>query len=420
MNTKRTGNRYGAQNRFSHFLCIATLLAVVGAFAAPPGVYVWQRNLSPAVVDAVRAAVAEGREVFALAGEFERDADGTIHELLQPDGLPFDFGGGAPAGITSAPPATAVFRVRIGALDDPAASAAVLAARAASLGATRVQLDVDAPERRLSDYASLAAAVRAGLPPESTLSLTLLPCHLSHPDDVRAVLAPADYGVLQLHGIDPPGSLDEGWRLMDLATVLTALDRAHALGLPFRIALPAYSYVLQFAPDGTFQRLWAEGFPGVEAIPPGDIVRLAAPDLPLLAGLLVDPEMPPAIWFRMPVPGGDRWCLDATTLRELESGRAPAPAIALDSEPLPAGNGFRLYAAFLHDIPLDVATVPLRWRNSARVGEWMPLGGCIIDAPPGRLPDSVTLAPHACGERFLAAVVLTENRLELTDPIAQQ
>ena len=420
MNTKRTGNRYGAQNRFSRFLCIATLLAAVGAFAAPPGVYVWQRDLSPAVLAATRAAVAEGREVFALAGEFERGADGTLRELMPPDALPFDFGGGLPAGVTSAPPATAVFRVRIGALDDPATTGAVLATRAAELNATRVQLDVDAPERRLSDYASLAAAVREGLPADSTLSLTLLPCHLAHPEAVRAVLAPADYGVLQLHGIDPPGSLDEGWRLMDPSTVRTALDRARALGLPFRVALPAYAYVLQFAPDGTFRRLWAEGFPGVWAIPPGDIVRLASPDLTLLAGLLADPATPPAIWFRMPVPGGDRWCLDAATLRELESGRAPAPAVVLDTEPLPAGNGFRLYAAFLHDIPLDAATVPLRWRDSARVGEWMPLGGCVADAPVGRLPDSVTLAPHACGERFLAAVVLTENHLENTEPIALQ
>ena len=77
----------------------------------------------------------------------------------------------------------------------------------------------------------------------------------------------------------------------------------------------------------------------------------------------------------------------------------------------------RLYGAFLHHIPLDPATVPLRWRDAARTGEWMPLGGCTADAPPGRLPSAVTLAPHACGERFLAAVVLTDNSLENLQPL---
>ena len=374
--------------------------ALQDAPAALPGVYVWQRDVSPAVLDAARAAVAEGRELFALAGEFDRAPDGSLRELTPPDAPPWDFGGGAPAGVIGAPPATAVFRVRIGALDEPATAASALAARTAALGATRLQLDVDAPERRLSDYASLAAAVRTNLPPGATLSLTLLPCHLAHPDAVRAVLASADYGVLQLHGIDPPRALDTPWQLMDPATVRTALDRARALGLPFRVALPAYAYVLQFAPDGAFRRLWAEGFPGVEALPPGDTIRLAAPDLPLLASLLADPDTPPVLWFRLPVPGGDRWCLDA--------------------EPLPAGNGFRLYAAFLHHIPLDPATVPLRWRDTSLAGEWIPLGGCTADAPPGRLPAAVTLAPHACGERFLAAVVLTENRLENAEPIPQK
>lgn len=408
--------------RVFQFLCVTAVILAAGlAFAAaPPGVYVWQRDVSSAVLEAARTAVAEGREIFALAGEFERAADGSLRELTPPDALPWDFGGGPPAGVTDAPPATAVFRVRIGALDDPAASAAVLTDRAAALGVTRVQLDVDAPERRLSDYVSLAASVRAGLPTNSTLSLTLLPCQLAHPDAVREVLASADYGVLQLHGIDPPGSLDDGWRLMDPATVHTALDRARALGLPFRIALPAYAYVLQFAPDGTFRRLWAEGFPGVGAIPSSDLVRLAAPDLPLLAELLADPATLPAIWFRMPVPGGDRWCLDAATLRELEAGRAPEPAVVLDAAPLPAGNGFRLSAAFLHDIPLDPVTVALRWRDTTRLGEWISLGGCVADAPPGRLPESVTLAPHACGERFLVAVVLTENRLENTESTTQK
>lgn len=371
-----------------------------------PGFYVWQREFSPAVLAAARAAAGEGRELFVLAGEFDR-RDGAFRDLAPGLRPPFDFG----AGDASLPSATAVFRVRLGALDAPVPSGEALAERARELGATRLQLDVDAPERRLGDYAGLVRAVRAGLPAGAALSATLLPCHFAHPEDVRAVLEPADYGVLQLHGIDPPGALSDAWRLMDPATVRTALRRARALGAPLRVSLPAYAYVLTFAPDGAFRRLYAEGFPGRESLPAGTVCRLAAPDPALLAELLADPALPPAIWFRLPVPGADRWCLDRSTLSELEAGRVPAPCVALDAEPLPAGNGFRLFATFRHAIPLDPAEVPLRWRDEARAGEWMSLGGCAAAAPAGRLPESVTLAPHACGERFLAAVVLTDNGL---------
>ena len=375
-----------------------------------PGFYVWQRVVTPAALQAAREAAAESRELFVLAGEFARGrGEGNALFDLAP-GLdpPFDFAG---AGDPDRPPATAVFRVRVGALAAPEAMGAALAARAAELGARRVQLDVDAPESRLSAYAALARAVRAGLPEGATLSLTLLPCHFAHAAAVREVLSSADYGVLQVHGIDPPGALGDGWRLMDPATVRTALARARAIGAPIRVALPAYAYVLEFAPDGSFRRLHAEGLPDPGALPPDAVLRLAAPDADLLAELLADPATPPAIWFRLPVPGGDRWCLDRETLSELEAGRAPAPCVALDAEPLPAGNGFRLFAAFRHAIALDPAPVALRWRDEARAGEWMSFGGCIADVPSGRLPDSVVLAPHACGERFLVAVVLSENRL---------
>jgi hypothetical protein len=377
------------------------------AHGCRPGFYVWQREVSRDVMAAARSVVAESRELFVLAGEFDRKGGDVMHNLASDARPQFDFGNGDHA----LPSATAVFRVRVDALDLATDAGAAVAARAAALGARRVQLDVDAPERRLDDYAALAKAVRAGLPAGSTLSLTVLPCHLEHQAAARRLLSVADYAVLQLHGIDPPASLNECWRLMDPATVRKALARARTLGDKMRIALPSYAYVLEFAPDGAFSRLYAEGLREVTALPPGSVVRVASPDQALLAELLSDTGSPPAIWFRMPVPGGDRWCLDRETLDELERGHVPAPCVALDAEPLPAGNGFRVFATFRHVISIDPAEVPLHWRDEARAGEWIAVGGCVADVPAGRLPESVTLAPHACGERFLAAIVITDNRL---------
>ena len=386
---------------------LALLVLMVRSVMSAPGFYVWQRDVTPAVLAEARAATEEGREIFALAGEFTADATGALCDLSPNLCPPFNFG----SGDSSLPSATAVFRVRPGALDAPEIFGAALATRAGELGATSVQLDVDAPESRLEDYALLAAAVRAGLPKSATLSLTLLPCHFAHPSSVRAVLASADYGVLQLHGIDPPGSLSDEWRLMDPATVRSALSRARALDVPLRMALPAYAYVLTFDQEGLFRRLYAEGFPGRQFLPEGMVCRLAAPDAGILAELLSAPDAQSEIWFRLPVPGGDRWCLDRKTLSELEAGRVPEADVHLETESLPAGNGFRLFATFRHTIPLDPVKIPLRWSDANHNGEWIAVGGCAADVPAGGLPQSIALAPHACGERFLAAIVLSENRL---------
>ncbi len=376
------------------------------------GLYVWQRHWSEHVEAAVCSELEAGtHDLYMLEGELEYNGAAARWHWSE-----------VPEDVWRHPRVTAVFRLPVPALDNPGQSAEAIVSRAGALGVHRLQLDADVPERLIVRYAELLEEVRRRWPPENPtlhLGATFLPCHLNL-KDIRRALALIDEPVIQLHGIDTPKNHDGHWALMKRQTVFQALRSARALDKRFKMALPCYAYVLTFNADGSFRRLYAEGLPDSFTPPPGTVCELAAPDLDLLHDIFTSSLRLPAIWFRMPVPGGDRWCLDAATLRELESGRAPAPAVILDTEPLPAGNGFCLYAAFLHDIPLDAVTVPLRWRDSARVGEWMPLGGCVADAPAGRLPDSVTLAPHACGERFLAAVVLTENHLENTEPIALQ
>ncbi|MBQ7252815.1 MAG: hypothetical protein IJS32_09490, partial [Kiritimatiellae bacterium] len=75
-----------AWRRFAAAVVLA--VAAGSAFAAAgdstdraaPGFYVWQRDITPAVREAARAASAEGRGLFVLAGEFDRAADGSLHE----------------------------------------------------------------------------------------------------------------------------------------------------------------------------------------------------------------------------------------------------------------------------------------------------------------------------------------------------
>ena len=66
----------GPMKRGIQFWCGAGVFlaaAVAAAADGLPGVYVWHRGITPAVMEAARAAVAEGRELFALAGYFIDD-----------------------------------------------------------------------------------------------------------------------------------------------------------------------------------------------------------------------------------------------------------------------------------------------------------------------------------------------------------
>ncbi len=366
--------------------CLAFALALTAA-AKSNGFYVWQRVWTPEVTEAVKTARAGERALFVLAGELE------VSDVWARVNVPEE--------VWRDERVTAVLRAPANALEDAEKLRDHLQREIAALKTTRVQLDVDVPERKLADYATLLKVLREALP-MIELSVTLLPAHLER-NEVAAVVREVDYFVVQVHGIEAPRHREEGYALMKRDVARRAVERAKNLGKPFAVALPTYAYVLTFDNAGKFRRLYAEGFPGA---PKGMAAQVAAPDLTLLAEML-DMKMD-VVWFRLPV-AGDRWALDMETIRLLENGEIPTPCLELTS----AREEGRLLirARFRHQIPLECARVTLRWRDAALRGEFFSLNGTTFDTPYGTLPESMEVSPHACGQWFPVAFAYTENEL---------
>ena len=365
------------------------------------GLYVWQRHWSEHVEAAVCSELEAGtHELYLLEGELEYN--GAVAQWHWSE---------VPEYVWRHPRVTAVFRLPVPALDNPGQSAEAIVSRAGALGVNRLQLDVDVPERLIVRYAELLEEVRRRWPPERSalrLGATFLPCHLDLKEIGRA-LAVIDEPVVQLHGIDTPKNHDGHWTLMKRKTVFRALRSARTLDVRFKMALPSYAYVLTFNTDGSFCRLYAEGLPDSFAPPPGTACELAAPDLDLLHDIFTSPLRLPAIWFRMPVPGVDRWCLERETLSLLERGERPLPSVEFSVRSGGRTGTVDIVSCYRHQIPLKGVTAAIDWGTGESTGEFFPLNGCRIvgRSVHGRLPASVRIAPYACGEPFEIGKAIT-------------
>ena len=372
----------------------------------PNGFYVWQRKWSDKVESAVDAELEGGtHDLYVLGGELEYGKGPAQWRGTE-----------VPARFWCNPRVTAVFRLPVRALDDPETAAGLVVARAKALGIGRIQLDADVPERLIARYAELVEGIRRRWPGEMgnlRLGATFLPCHLGL-KDIRRVLVAIDEPVIQVHGIDAPKNQARDWSLMKRGTVFGALRTARALDRRFKMALPSYAYVLTFNADGGFRRLYAEGLSDDLELPPGTVCELAAPDLDLLHEILKSPLRLPVIWFRLPVRGVDRWCLERETLALLERGERPVATVEFSVCDGGRPGTVDLMACYRHWVSQTGVTAVVDWGKTGAEGEFFPLNGCDLgaDAVHGRLPDSIHVAPHACGEPFAVGKAITRARPE--------
>lgn len=398
-----------------YLLCLVGVFAVVAAFMAlwrlgwpsdvsvpgRSGFYVWQRQWSDKVEAAVCAEFEAGtHDLYVLGGELEYE-----------NGLARWCGANVPGHVWLHDRVTAVFRLPVQALDNPGESAARVVSHAGTRGVHRIQLDVDVPERMIGRYAELVEGIRHRWPVGAgklRLGATFLPCHLGL-KEVRRVLAALDEPVIQLHGIDAPKNCAESWALMKRRTVFRALRAARAQDRRFKMALPSYAYVLTFNADGGFRRLYAEGLPDNFDLPSGTVREIAAPDLNLLHEIFTSSLRLPVIWFRLPVRGADRWCLERETLSLLERGERPRATVEFTVRRGGCEGTVDLIARYRHQIPLLGVTAAVDWGTCGMEGEFFPLNGCRVmgDAVHGRLPASVSIVPFACGEPFLVGKAIT-------------
>jgi len=271
----------------------------------PQAVYVWQRAWTPPVVTAVAGRAANFSETVVLAAEVTWKKPGpqvvrvavdwgTLGKLHQPVGLALRVGPyhGALAADTAS--------VRW--LADLAGSL-VAEARAQGVEPAEVEIDYDCATAKLDDYRRWLAVVQHALAP-LPVTITALPAWLESPDFAGLAAGATNY-VLQVHSLEKPVSVDRPFTLCDPAAARRAVARAGELGVPFRVALPTYSYLVAFGADGKFAGLSAEA--GKVDWPAGTTVRTMAADPVAMSGLVQNwtTNRPAAlrgvVWYRLPV-----------------------------------------------------------------------------------------------------------------------
>jgi hypothetical protein len=238
----------------------------------------------------------------------------------------------------------------------------VLEAKTNGIALRELQLDHDCAESKLSTYSVWVSAIRKAIAPVP-LVITVLPSWMKQAE-FRSLVAASDGYILQVHSLQRPKSYETPFTLCDPAAALAYVQKASTFGIPFRVALPTYGYVLAFATNGQFVGLSAEGTP--KSWPADAKLREARSD-PIAMSQLAQTwatarpvGMQGLIWYRLPVIVDNfnwRW----PTLRAIVASRLPRESVRAQSRRVEAGL---TEISLVNDGELDISSrlaVQVRW-----------------------------------------------------------
>lgn len=292
--------------------------------ALPSQAFVWQRVWHPSVADAVRKATTfEALHVLAAELSFRKGEPEVI--TVEPDWPSLQQSGRAVGAVLRLHPSVATSpspQASAGAIRDLAATTLKRFATA-GVPLTELQLDYDCPQSRLADYTQLLRGLKSHFP-TIPLRITALPAWLDEAS-VRALLQESPNYVLQVHSLHLPEA-GASATLFQPAEARRAVSRAAAIGIPFRIALPTYSCVVELDAAGRVREVHGEDVPAGLALT-GRRHLVLDSDAFVLSEWLADLRRhPPAalsalIWYRLPI-ATDRLNWPAETLTQLAAGKA--------------------------------------------------------------------------------------------------
>ena len=331
-------------------------------------VYVWQRAWTQPVRDAVSQHATNFAEIAVLKAEISWSTNRqpqltrvavdyeTLAKARRPVGIalrigpyagpfvpPGDFGlrgqaqrdpaFAAAAQGTNDSKAPSSLR-SAGAVQDPSvtdyicniAAGIVNEARTNRVLLAELQIDFDCAESKLDGYRVWIEAIQHRVAP-LPVTITALPSWLDSRAFKRLAAVATNY-VLQVHSAERPKSFDAPFTLCDPRAARRAVERAGRIGVPFRVALPTYGYLLAYEPGGKFISLAAEG--PRPNWPTNAQLREVSSDAVALATLLQEwtADRPVAmrgvIWYRLPV-ATDKHNWNWPTLRGVMRGETPDP-----------------------------------------------------------------------------------------------
>ena len=363
----------------------------------PHEAYIWQRVWTPPVVQAVAQARGELAGFVPLAAEvtWHGAAQSVTRPAVRYEAL---AGAGRPVGLA----------LRIGPFPGPfraedettralcAIARSVLAeARAQGVEPAELQVDFDCADAKLAGYRIWLRALADAVRP-TPVCPTVLPGWLRQRDFPPLAREAGRY-VLQVHATEPPRDADD-MQLCDPVRAARWVEDAGKIGVPFRVALPTYTYLVAFDAAGKLAGISAEDAPA--AWPADAHTRLLRADARALSALVQGwtRDRPAAltgvIWYRLPAATDTmnwRW----PTLAAIAAGRTPRSslrAVVTGAQPLDL--------ALVNDGELDEqipSVIEVVWSESAPASADA-LAGFTLESGPGFA-------------RFRAAAELREARL---------
>ena len=290
----------------------------------PHQAYVWQRQWTDSLKDSIRKHGQEFDRLVALGAEisFRENRPEVIYteadyKLLQD--LECEVGIALRIGSFSGPfrPDDETTR-----LIAETASRLLKKAKESSLEPVELQIDFDCATSKLPGYRTWMEALRPVV--KAPLTFTALPTWLDS-REFPALAKASDGFVLQVHSLERPSGPDETIHLCGSALALAAVEKASRIGVPFRVALPTYGYVVAFDAQGKFAGISAGSLAGVS---PKGRIREVRSDPVAIAGLVAAWQkekpvpMDGIIWYRFPSED-DRLNWRWTTLNAIMQGRVP-------------------------------------------------------------------------------------------------
>ncbi len=302
-------------------------------------VYVWQRAWTQPVRDAVSQHATNFAEIAALKAEISwKDKQPqitrvavdyeTLSKARRPVGIALRIG----------PYAGPFTNDAIASFITDTAGRIVTEARTNGVVLAELQIDFDCAESKLDGYRVWVEAIQRRVAP-LPITITALPSWLDSRAFKRLAAVATNY-VLQVHSVERPKSFAAPFTLCDPRAARRAVERAGRIGVPFRVALPTYGYLLAYDAGGKFISLAAEGprpnWPtnaqlrevSSDAVALAELVQAWTADRPV--------AMRGVIWYRLPTVVDNfnwRW----PTLGAILAGRVPQEKFRVNARRVESG-----------------------------------------------------------------------------------
>jgi hypothetical protein len=245
------------------------------------------------------------------------------------------------------------------------AKSLVSEAKVGGINPRELQIDFDCADSKLDGYRTWVEVLRHRIAPVP-LTITVLPGWLGQSSFGRLVAATDGY-VLQVHSLAKPRSATAPFTLCDPVEAKRAVELAGTFGVPFRVALPTYGYLMAFDSSGKFIGLSAEGpnrnWPPnaqlreirSDPVALGQLARFFATNHPASLGGI--------IWYRLPVAVDNlnwRW----PTLSAIVAGHEPREQFHAAMHRVEAGL---VEISLVNDGELDISSrlaLEVRWSDA--------------------------------------------------------